>query len=77
VLKLKFQNCFESVRKAFLILDTDSNGTIEVEDLLKYLGNDQDMNYDDLKKLLIDKDSRKIGKLSYADFSRWMGTVIH
>jgi hypothetical protein len=35
------------------------------------------MNYDDLKKLLIDKDTKKIGKLSYTDFSRWMGTVIH
>lgn len=28
-------------------------------------------------KLLKDKDSKKKGRLSYADFSKWMGVVIH
>jgi len=36
-LKTKFSNCYESVRKAFLALDTDYDGYITVEDILKYL----------------------------------------
>lgn len=35
------------------------------------------MDFDDLTKLIIEKDSKKLGKLSYADFSKWMGVVIH
>jgi Ca2+-binding EF-hand superfamily protein len=35
-LKVKFSNCFESVRKAFLTLDQDYDGFITVEDILKY-----------------------------------------
>ena len=38
-LKTKFSNCFESVRKAFLALDSDYDGIITVEDILKYFGN--------------------------------------
>ena len=58
-LKTKFSNCFESVRKAFLALDTDYDGIITVEDILKYFGNETDLNYNDLKKLINDKDSKK------------------
>lgn len=35
------------------------------------------MNYNDLKKLVIDKDSKKIGKIGYTDFSKWVGNAIH
>lgn len=58
-LREKFQNCFESVRKAFLSLDGDYDGLITIEDILKYFGNEKDLNYNDLKKLLVDKDSKK------------------
>lgn len=58
-LKLKFSNCYESVRKAFLALDRDYDGYITVEDILKYFGNEPDLNYNDLIKLLIDHDSKR------------------
>jgi len=58
-LKTKFSNCFESGRKAFLSLDSDYDGIITVEDILKYFGNETDLNYNDLKKLITDKDSKK------------------
>jgi Ca2+-binding EF-hand superfamily protein len=76
-LKTKFSNCYESVRKAFLALDTDYDGYITVEDILKYFGNEKDLNYNDLKKLMIDKDSKKEGKIGYSDFSKWLGNAIH
>jgi Ca2+-binding EF-hand superfamily protein len=47
------------VRKAFLILDTDYDGFITIEDLLKYFANETEIDYDDLKKLINDKDSKK------------------
>jgi Ca2+-binding EF-hand superfamily protein len=76
-LKIKFSNCFESVRKAFLSLDTDYDGFITVEDILKYFGNETDLNYTDLKKLITDKDSKGEGRLGYQDFSKWLGNAIH
>lgn len=76
-LKEKFSNCFESVRKAFLALDADFDGFITVEDILKYFATDTDLNYNELKKLLNDKDSKKEGRLNYPDFSKWLGNTIH
>lgn len=76
-LKTKFSNCFESVRKAFLALDSDYDGFITVEDILKYFGNETDLNFNDLKKLIQDKDHKKVGRLSYMDFSKWLGNAIH
>jgi Ca2+-binding EF-hand superfamily protein len=38
VLKDKFSNNWESVRKAFLALDSDYDGYITVEDILRYFG---------------------------------------
>jgi len=76
-LKTKFSNCYESVRKAFLALDTDHDGYITVEDILKYFGNDSELNYLELKKLMIDKDSKKQGRIGYSDFSKWLGNAIH
>lgn len=40
-------------------LDQDFDGFITVEDILKYFGNEPDLNYNDLKKLMVDKDSKK------------------
>ena len=76
-LKMKFSNCYESVRKAFLALDTDYDGYITVEDILKYFGNETVLNYNELKKLMIDKDTQKRGKINYSDFSKWLGNAIH
>lgn len=78
VLKLKFANNWDSVRKAFLDLDTDHDGFITVEDILRYFGSDsQKINFYDLKKLFKDKDAKGSGKLGYSDFSKWVGNSIH
>lgn len=63
--KEKIANMFTSVRKAFLDLDMDHDGFISVEDILKYFGIDKEFNFNDLKKLIIDKDSSRQGWLSY------------
>ena len=56
-IKEKFKNQFQKVRKAFLLLDQDYDGFVDVEDMLRFLGNDVGIDYDDLKKLITDKDS--------------------
>lgn len=76
-MKIKFSNCYESVRKAFLELDSDRDGFITIEDILKQFGNEKDLVYNDLKKLIIEKDTKRIGKLNYTDFSKWLGGSIH
>jgi hypothetical protein len=59
-----------------LALDTDYDGYITVEDILKYFGNEKNLNYTDLKKLIMDKDERGVGRLDYNDFSKWLGNTI-
>jgi Ca2+-binding EF-hand superfamily protein len=86
-LKLKFSNNWDSVRKAFLALDTDYDGFVTVEDILRNFGNQSSqnkeknsgsgINFNDLKKLIMEKDSTKRGKLGYTDFSKWVGNCIH
>ena len=78
-LKERFSH-FDSVRKAFLGLDTDYDGYITVEDILRNLGHNsesKDFSYNDLKKLITEKDSKGEGRLGYADFSKWVGNSIH
>jgi hypothetical protein len=76
------------VRKAFLGLDTDYDGFITVEDILRNFGDQttaqgkekvsgSGINFNDLKKLIMEKDSTKTGKLGYTDFSKWVGNCIH
>jgi hypothetical protein len=76
------------VRKAFLGLDTDYDGFITVEDILRNFGDQttgqnkdkirgSGINFNDLKKLIMEKDSTKRGKLGYTDFSKWVGNCIH
>lgn len=60
-----------------MALDTDHDGYITIEDLLKYFGNEPDINYNDLKKLITDKDKKKQGRIDYADFSKWLGNAFH
>jgi Ca2+-binding EF-hand superfamily protein len=66
------------VRKAFLALDSDYDGFITIEDLLRYIGEgSKDFSYKDLQKVIMDKDSSKRGMLCYSDFSKWVGNSIH
>jgi hypothetical protein len=48
-----------------------------VEDILRHFGQEKNLNYNDLKKIIMDKDSKKIGKIGYSDFSKWVGNTIH
>lgn len=78
LLKEKFSNNWESVRKAFLALDSDHDGYITVEDILRHFGQEKSLvNYNDLKKIIVDKDSKKRGMIGYTDFSKWVGNAIH
>mmetsp|Transcript_2118 Transcript_2118/g.2000 ORF Transcript_2118/g.2000 Transcript_2118/m.2000 type:complete len:242 (+) Transcript_2118:694-1419(+) len=78
LLKVRFSNNWDSVRKAFLGLDTDYDGYITVEDILRYFGQDnKEFSFNDLKKLIMEKDSSKLGRLGYSDFSKWVGNSIH
>jgi Ca2+-binding EF-hand superfamily protein len=77
MIKLRFGNNYHSVRKAFLAMDSDRDGFLDVENFLAYFCNEKGINFDDLKKLITDKDSNKKGMLNYNDFSCWMGNAIH
>jgi hypothetical protein len=44
---------------------------------LRYFGSDLKIEYNDLKKILKDKDSNKKGRLNYSDFSKWIGSTIN
>lgn len=35
------------------------------------------MNFNDLSKLIKEKDSSGVGKINYQDFCKWLGTAIH
>lgn len=76
VLKTKIGNNFDSVRKAFLFFDPDYDGLITIEDFLTNFG-DMQLNYNDLKKLIVERDSKKQGTINYEDFSAWFGNSIH
>ena len=56
-LRDKLANNYISVRKAFLDLDMDHDGYISVEDIMKSFGLLNELNINDLKKLIKDKDS--------------------
>lgn len=40
-------------------------------------GDNKDLNFNDLKKLIFSKSKQVKGKISYEDFSAWMGNCIH
>ena len=58
-------------------IDNDRDGVITVEDVIKYFGPEDKIDYSDLLRLIKEKDSTHKGKLSYTDFSRWLGHAIH
>lgn len=50
---MKFANNWVSVRKAFLDLDTDYDGFVTVEDLIRFFGSEnKEIDFNDLKKLI-------------------------
>ena len=75
-LKIKLNNNYKSVRVAFLALDSDHDGFITVEDFLRTFGN-TDFSYNDLRKLIESKNKDKQERISYEDFSSWLGNCIH
>lgn len=77
LLRVKMSNNYETVRKAFLALDTDYDGFITIEDILRNFGDNKDFNYNDLKKLIMSRDQLGKGRISYEDFSSWVGNSIH
>lgn len=77
MIKMKFSDAYHTVRQAFLALDTDYDGYITLEDILRHFDKGHNFNGEDLKKLITDKDSKKTGRINYSDFSRWLGSSIH
>ena len=75
-LRDKFGQKFDSVKKAFLFMDADHDGYITIEDFLRNFS-DIEVSYDDLSKLMRERDSQHVGKLNYMDFSAWVGNCIH
>ena len=72
-IKNKFSSSFVSVRKAFLDLDSNKDGYIEQDDILRFFGDEIDQR--DLAKLFIQKSPS--GKLNCMDFTKWVGESIH
>ena len=60
IIKERFANNWVSVRKAFLDLDSDYDGFVTVEDILRLCGGDtKEFDFSDLRKLINDKDSKR------------------
>ena len=76
-MKQKLKNNYTSVRKAFLDMDADHDGLITIEDFLRNFGDNKDFSFNDLKKLIESKGNFQNGKISYEDFSAWLGGCIH
>jgi Ca2+-binding EF-hand superfamily protein len=51
LIKIKLANNWVSVRKAFLDLDSDYDGYVTVEDILRVLGGEE-LDFKDLSKLI-------------------------
>jgi len=77
LIKDKLAANWVSVRKAFLDLDLDYDGYVTVDDILRVLGEKGKMlDFNDLTKLIVDKDHKRRGRINYTDFSKWLGGVI-
>ncbi len=78
-LKERLSNGWVSVRKAFLDLDSNYDGSITAEEFAKLLGGSNGSNKYDfnlLKMLIRMRTEGKSSKISYSCFSTWFGNVI-
>lgn len=55
-------------------MDQDYDGFITPEDIAKFYGANAD--FKDIQILMKNRDSRKIGRIDFKDFCKWMGTAI-
>jgi len=69
ILREMFRDNFNSVRKAFLYLDSDHDGLVTIEDFFRNLNKCANMNYEDLRAIIKKRDSKGEGTLNYQDFS--------
>jgi Ca2+-binding EF-hand superfamily protein len=74
IVKSKFHEQFTSVTKAFLEVDQNYDGLISAEDIAKFIGGFID--FKELEFLVKNRDSKKIGRLDFKDFCKWLGTSI-
>ena len=75
----KISSNFTSVRQAFLTMDQDHDGFVDPKDIVALYGAHITINYADLVKIMESVNSKAdgSGKLTYADFSKWVGNRIH
>ena len=73
-IRAKFANNWTSVRKAFLDVDQDYDGFITAEDIAKFYGANAD--FKEIQTMLRNRDSKRVGKIDFKDFCKWMGTAI-
>ena len=73
-IRQKFGSKWQYVRRAFLDLDKDGNGTISFEEILALFSTEAvKVEPGDLRLLLQIKDSSGKGQLSYSEFCIWLG----
>lgn len=80
MIKIKFSTLWVSVRKAFLDLDSNKDGQVEVSDFMRYFGDHDDIDPVDMQKLIQDKSrSSDLNKnaINCSDFTHWLGESIH
>ena len=77
-LKAKLSIDFTSVRKAFLAIDDNHQGSIGAETLAKYLGASKQKNFDfTLLEILIKLNTKGLKtRINYNDFVSWLGSSI-
>ncbi len=64
MLRVRFQNMWTSVRRAFLDLDTDQDGYVGPEDIIRHFNQAvKEINFNDLRKLMADKGSTRGGQV--------------
>ena len=81
-IRIRLQNDYTSVRKAFLDLDLDRDGFIEPTEIIRLYGHSFDIQYDLLEAIfqrncLSGKIQESKTSINYSDFSRWLGPAIH
>jgi Ca2+-binding EF-hand superfamily protein len=58
-----------------LDVDSDYDGFITAEDLAKLI-HTKENEFKEIEELMKNRDSKRVGKLGFQDFCRWMGGTI-